>query len=90
MINFVDIKTRIGEWIEQHNSIDNADEIIYYHCNGQDVSISMLKSSVNPYIGATVTTDEYVYRFLYTGNSETRFDMSKLKHLTTTKIENDD
>lgn len=90
MINFVDIKTRIGEWIEQHQNIDNANDIIDYCCDGQDVYISMEKSSTNPYIGATVTTDEYVYRFLYKGNSETCFDMSKLKHLTTTKIENDD
>ena len=90
MINIVDIKKRIGEWIEQNNNIDNADEIIDYNCNGQDVSISMVKSSINPYIGATVTTDEYVYRFLYAGNSETRFDMSKLEHLTTIKKEDDD
>lgn len=90
MINFIDIKIKIGEWIEQHKDTQNANGIIDYCCNGQDVYISMEKSSINPYIGATVTTDEYVYRFIYKGISGDSFDMSKLEHLTTTKKENDD
>ncbi|MCI6825119.1 MAG: hypothetical protein MR885_07125 [Ruminococcus bromii] len=90
MINFIDIKIKIGEWIEQHKDTQNANEIIDYHCDGQNVYISMEKSSINPYIGATVTTDDYVYRFVYKGISENSFDMSKLEHLTTTKKEFDD
>ena len=40
--------------------------------------------------GATVTTNELVYRFLYKGNSKSRFEMAKLEHISTVKIENDD
>ena len=90
MINIIDIKRRIGEWIEQNQTIENASEIFKYYCNGEDVTISMEKSNINPYIVSKVVTYTFVYRFIYKGSSKSPFDMSKLEHINTTKIEDDD
>ena len=90
MLNFIEIKRKIGEWIEQHKNINNASEAIDFYCDGQYVCISMQKADANSYIGATVTTNELVYRFLYKGNSKSHFEMAKLEHISTVKIENDD
>lgn len=86
MANLIDYKNIIGEWINLHQDTAEIEEAINYN----SACISFHKTSNSPFIGISITTNDYVYKFQYNYISYPKYDMSKLDHLSTVNINNDD
>lgn len=89
MINFIEIKLKIGELINQYKNNNDVETAAELKINDQYVNITFLKGENSKNILIDVRTEEYIYKFIYPAK-EKSFDMSKLDNIASYPIAQDD
>lgn len=90
MINWIKIKLRIGELIEENIENEIVSESFDFDYDGKYACISFQKAPNCQKIQINVRTEGYVYKFSYPNNYNKKFDMSKLDNYNSYPEEKDD
>ena len=90
MVNFINIKRKIGELVDQHLGDEDVSEAIDFDNDGQPAYISFHKSKSFSYISIDVTTNDIVYKFKYPNRQGEKFNMSELENLSSYSTKYDD